>query len=116
VLPAQYLGFRAPHALLALSPGVGAYVNVWLLHRGLVRSGVLKPTHHWRALLARQLPVATLALAGFLWWASGEWEAWIGAASWVQVTWLALCVVGGVAVYGAAMWLLGLRPRDLRAV
>lgn len=116
VVPAKYAGFPAPHALLALSPGVGAYVNVWLLQRGLVRDGVLEPTPHWRHLLRRQLPLATAAMAAFLWWASGDWTAWVGASSWVQVTRLALCVLGGASVYGAVLWLLGLRYRDLRAV
>jgi putative peptidoglycan lipid II flippase len=114
VLPAQRLGFRAPHALLALSPGVGAYVNVWLLYRGLVRIRVLAPGGHWQRLLALQLPLASLALALFLWWTSGNWAGWVGAPTLVQVGRLALCVLGGGGAYAAVLWLLGLRYRDLK--
>jgi putative peptidoglycan lipid II flippase len=116
VVPANALGFPAPHALLALSPGVGAYVNVWLLHRGLTARGVLQPTAHWPRLLRRQLPLANGAMALFLWFASGDWSGWTGAPSWLQISRLAFCVLGGGAVYGAALWALGIRPRDLRAV
>jgi putative peptidoglycan lipid II flippase len=116
VAPASYAGFPAPFALLALSPGVGAYVNVWLLHRGLTSRGVLVTTGHWRALLSRQLPLANAALAAFLWWTSGDWAKWIGAPSVEQVARLGFCVIGGATVYAGTLWLLGLRPKDLRAV
>ena len=116
VVPAWQLGFVAPHALLALSPGVGAYVNVWLLHRGLVARGVLVPSEHWRVLLRRQLPLANAALAAFLWWSAGDWDTWTGAAPLVQIGRLAACVVGGVALYVGVLYLLGLRYKDLRAV
>ncbi len=116
VAPASYLGFPAPHALLALSPGIGAYVNVWMLHRRLVARGVLVPQAHWPRLLRVQLPLANLAMAAFLWFASGDWSRWTGAPSWVQVSRLAFCVLGGGGVYVAVLWWLGVRPKDLRAV
>jgi len=116
VVPAYRLGFPAPHALLALSPGVGAYVNVWMLHRRLVARGVLSPAAHWPRLLRVQLPAANLAMAVFLWFASGDWGGWIGAPSWLQICRLALCVLGGGGVYAAVLWLTGVRWRDLRAV
>ena len=116
VVPAYFAGFPAPHALLALSPGVGAYVNVWLLHRGLVTRGVLQSTDHWRVLLRRQMPLANGAMAVFLWWSSGDWAGWFGEPPLRQVLRLAVCVLGGIAVYAAVLRLLGLRIKDLRAV
>jgi putative peptidoglycan lipid II flippase len=116
VVPAWYLGFPAPHALLALSPGVGAYVNVWLLHRGLTRQGVFLPTPHWTALLTRQMPLANGAMALFLWFASSDWATWIGQSWLHQILRLSFCVLGGVAVYAAVLRLTGLRYQDLRAV
>lgn len=116
VVPAWYEGFVAPHALLALSPGVGAYVNVWLLHRGLVRRGVFVPSAEWRVLLGRQMPLANAAIAAFLWWSAGAWDAWIGAPSLVQVGRLTVCVGGGIAIYVGVLYGLGLRYRHLRPV
>jgi putative peptidoglycan lipid II flippase len=116
VVPVARAGFPAPHALLALSPGVGAYVNVWLLYRGLTSRAVLRPSQHWARLLMVQLPVATALMAVFLWWSSGHWSDWVGAPSWHQLLRLMFCVIGGVVIYGASLWALGVRYRDLRTV
>jgi len=114
VLPANYAGFPAPHALLALSPGLGAYVNVWLLYRGLIRRGIFQPSSGWRRLLRWQLPVANLALGAFLWWSSGTWSAWVHYPPWRQVAYLGGCVIGGIAIYVAALAVTGLKLADLR--
>ncbi len=116
VVPAWRAGFPAPHALLALSPGVGAYVNVWLLHRGLIQRGVLVPSSQWRALLSRQMPLANAAMAAFLWWSAGGWDGWTGQPALLQIGRLSICVLGGVGLYAGVLYLLGLRSRDLRAV
>jgi putative peptidoglycan lipid II flippase len=115
VFPASRLGVPAPHALLALATGIGAYVNTWLLYRGLRRAGVYVPSPHWRR-LAGQMLVANLAMAAFLWWAGGSWTDWPTWRAPVRIVHLGWCVFGGGAVYGAALWLSGLRYRDLRAV
>jgi putative peptidoglycan lipid II flippase len=115
VIPANLLGFPAPHALLALATGIGAYVNTWLLFRGLRRIGVYTPSARWRR-LAWQLALANLAMAAFLWWSAGRWSEWALWHAWARVGRLTLCVLGGGAVYGFALWVAGLRYRDLRAV
>jgi putative peptidoglycan lipid II flippase len=115
VYPASRLGVPAPHALLALATGIGAYVNTWLLYRGLRRSGVYVPGPNWRR-FAGQLLVANVAMAAFLWWAGGSWAEWATWRAVPRVLHLAGCVFGGGAVYGATLWLAGLRYRDLRAV
>ena len=114
VLPAHYAGFFAPHALLALAPGLGAYINVWLLYRGLVRRDVYRPSPAWRRLLLRQVPAANLAMALFLWWAAGRAEAWVHFSTVRQVATLSFCVLGAIATYVAVLALTGLRIADLR--
>jgi putative peptidoglycan lipid II flippase len=109
------MGFPAPHALLALATGIGAYVNTWLLYRGLRRAGVFVPSARWRR-LAVQAVAANLTMAVFLWWAGGPWAAWIEWRAVTRLLHLGFCVVGGAAVYGAVLWLMGLRFRDLRPV
>jgi putative peptidoglycan lipid II flippase len=113
VVPAHLMGFPYPHALLAFSTGLGAYVNTTLLYRGLRRQGVYRPSAKWKR-LAPQVAVANLAMAGFLWWAAGDWSAWADWPVLTRVLRLAGCVVGGGLVYFAVLWITGLRYRDLR--
>jgi len=40
---------------------------------------------------------------------------WVALGKLAQLWRLALLVAGGAAVYSSVCWLLGLRPRDLRA-
>jgi putative peptidoglycan lipid II flippase len=115
VVPAFLSGFPVPHALLALSTGLSAFINAALLYRGLRRQGVYVPSAQWRRLLPQVL-FASAAMAGFLWWISGDWSAWGGWPVWQRVAWLAFAVGGGGLVYFAALGLTGLRPRDLKTL
>jgi putative peptidoglycan lipid II flippase len=113
VVPAHLLGFPYPHALLAFSTGMSAYVNTALLYRGLRKQGVYRPSGRWRKLLP-QVAAANVAMAAFLWWAAGDWSDWSTWAAHDRVLRIALCVAGGAALYFAVLWALGLRYRDLR--
>ncbi len=115
VVPAYLNGFPVPHALLALSTGLSALINATLLYRGLRRQGVYKPSAQWRRLLP-QVGFASVAMGGFLWWASGDWSAWTGWRASERALLLALCVGGGAGVYFLALWLAGTRPRDLKSL
>ncbi len=115
VVPAYLNGFPAPHALLALSTGLSAIINATLLYRGLRRQGVYAPSAHWRQLLP-QVAFASAAMAGFLWWISGDWTAWTGWRASARALQLALCVGGGAGVYFLALWITGARLRDLKSL
>jgi putative peptidoglycan lipid II flippase len=113
VVPAFLSGFAVPHVLLAVSTGLSAIINAALLYRGLRRDGVFAPSAEWRKLLPR-VALATVALAAFLWWVSGDWSAWSDWHAARRALWLAFAVAGGVAVYFGALWVAGTRPRDLK--
>jgi putative peptidoglycan lipid II flippase len=113
VVPAYLAGFPAPHALLAFSTGMSAFVNSGMLYRGLRRDGVYVPSHRWRTLLP-QVAGANGAMAAFLWWAAGAWDAWPAMAVFERVLRTAACVGGGATIYLATLWLLGARPGDFR--
>jgi putative peptidoglycan lipid II flippase len=114
VIPANLAHFPAPHALLALSTGLGAYVNTWLLYRGLRRSGVYRPAApRWRR-LALQAVLANIAMGAVLIWTAGDWNTWYQWSWSVKCLHLAGCVAAGAVVYGAALWLAGVRYPDLR--
>lgn len=101
------------HALLALAIALAGWLNALQLWWYLRRAAVYEVQPGWRKFI-RQIVVASLAmilvLAAFLWlWQ--DWTPW----SWWQRGWrLAVLVGSGGAVYGALLWLQGIRPRDLR--
>jgi putative peptidoglycan lipid II flippase len=113
VVPAFLNGFPVPHVLLAVSTGLSALINAALLYRGLRREGVYRPSPAWRRLLP-QIALASLAMAAFLWWISGDWAAWNDWSALRRAGWLGLSVVGGAVVYFGVIGLAGARPRDLK--
>ncbi len=113
VVPAFLSGFAIPHVLLAVSTGLSALVNAALLFRGLRHDGIYQPTAAWRRLLP-QIGLASVAMAGFLWWVSGDWSAWTDWPATQRALWLTVSVVGGAVVYFGTLWIAGTRPRDLK--
>jgi putative peptidoglycan lipid II flippase len=114
VVPAHFAGFVAPHALLALSTGLSACLNSFLLYRGLRRQAVYQPSSRWGWLWPRVL-AANGGMAAFLWWASGDWSSWPAMATSERALRAAACVAGGGAAYFALLWVAGLRPADFRS-
>ena len=115
VLPVFLSGFPVPHALLALSTGLSAIINATMLYRGLRRDGVYAPSGAWRKLLPRVV-LASLAMAAFLWWTSGDWSAWGDWPALHRAARLGLAVAGGAVIYFGTLWLAGTRPRDLKSI
>ncbi len=114
VVPATLAGFPWPHALLALSTSLSAMLNASLLYRGLRKAGVYQPGSQWRRLWPQVL-MACAAMAAYLWWAAGDWQAWalLGGAD--KALRALYCVGGGALVYFAVLFLAGARYRELRA-
>ena len=113
VVPAFLYGFPVPHVLLAVSTGLSAIVNATLLYRGLRRDGIFQPSAAWKKLLP-QIMLASIAMAAFLWWVSGDWAAWSDWSAIRRAVWLGISVVGGAVVYFGVLGLAGARPRDLK--
>lgn len=114
VAPLAYFKLvQAPHALLALSTGTGAFINSLLLFRGLRRRAVLKLTAGWGALLAR-VATAGLVMAALLWWLAGDIQSWFALHVGQRVMRTGLLVVAGSLVYFATLYAAGMRPRHVR--
>lgn len=113
VLPAHLAGFQAPHVLLATSTCISAAVNTTLLWRGLRRDGVYRPEPGWWKLLG-QIGAASATMAALLWWLAGDMSIWLAASALERAGRLALCVIGGAVSYFAVLFVLGVRPGNLR--
>lgn len=106
-------GYAATHAGLALATSVAALVNAWLLYAGLKREGVIRHSQGWFVFGLRLLG-ANLVLAAVLVWLHRPLEFWIDAHVWERAGQLGASVGAGAVVYFAALWLLGVRPSQLR--
>jgi putative peptidoglycan lipid II flippase len=102
------------HAGLALSISLGATANAALLLAGLRRRGVLRPQPGWSGFGLR-IAIASGAMAALLWSLAGRID-WIAPGPWLRnALWLAALIAAALACYGGVLWLLGMRPRDLRS-
>jgi putative peptidoglycan lipid II flippase len=109
----DHLKTPGAHTLLALSNGVGAIMNAGLLYLGLLRTNVLRRGQAMRGLLFRMV-VASALMAAFLWWFGGDIGTWLATPKLQQVVWLAGLVTGGIAIYFAALWVMGVRAGQFR--
>jgi putative peptidoglycan lipid II flippase len=104
--------FPLRHAGLALATSLAAYLNAFLLLRGLRRERAYVAHRGWPRLVV-QVGLACVLMVLVLLWASPGLHAWLQAARLDRVAWLAGLVVLGAATYGAVLGAAGLRPRDL---
>ena len=102
------------HVGLAFTTAMAAYVNAYLLYRGLRKGGVYHPAASWPRLWLRY-GAANLAmvgvLLGFLW----VWNLWAEWGAMERILRLALVCMAGLAVYLAALFAVGVRLRDFKA-
>ena len=112
-LTALELEFVAPHAAIALSTALGAWINAALLYRRLRRDAIYQPAAGWGRFWL-QLLVANALMAALLLATAGDLAGWTGAAALERAVRLAAIILGAVAVYFGALWALGVRVRDFR--
>ncbi len=104
--------FPLKHVGLAAAISVAAFVNAGLLYVWLRRHDVYRPLSGWRAFFARVF-VASAAMGLLLWWGAGNSASWIASGGWERIMRLAFWVIAGTMVYGATLFVLGLRPAQL---
>ena len=100
------------HVGLAMATSLAAFLNAGLLILGLRREGVFRFHSGWLVYGLRLL-FANIAMAAFLLYMTGEWEAWITMTMWVRVANMAAMVLGGAILYSACLFLAGLRWRHI---
>ena len=53
-------------------------------------------------------------MAAVLWWFGGDVATWLVTPKIERVVWLSGLVVGGIAVYFASLWVMGVRAGQFR--
>lgn len=104
ILPLKHVG-------LALSIGLAACLNAWLLYRKLRVHGIYTPQSGW-SVFALKVAAALAAMGGALWLVTPASGWWIAQATLERVGALAGLVVLGAAVYFSALFALGFRTND----
>lgn len=103
--------FPLGHAGLALAIGLGACLNAGLLLHLLKKQRIYLPQAGWGGYFLRVL-LAVALMAVMLFYAMGEAQWWLAAGFLDRAARLALLVGGGIALYFAALGLMGFRPRQ----
>ncbi len=107
---ALFIGWMQ-HAGLALSIGLGACLNSAILFYYLRKDGIYQPEPGWAKFFVK-VGIAVSALGIVLWFGMGSEQSWLNSSGWARILRLSALVAGGVAVYFAALGMLGFRPKD----
>jgi putative peptidoglycan lipid II flippase len=108
-----YLLFNIGHVGLALATSLAAYLNAWLLYRGLRRGGFYLPGAGWLPLMVRY-GLANLAMLAVLAGLLHHWSDWALWSGWQRCIHLGAICGAGLAVYLVSLRLAGVRPGDFR--
>ncbi len=103
--------WKLQHAGLALAIGLGACLNASLLYYHLRRAGIYTPQPGW-GLFFLKVSLALAAMAGVLFWAMGDAQAWLSMRALNKVTHLTVLVAAGAGAYFLTLFALGVRFRD----
>ncbi len=98
------------HAGLALATSLAAYLNAFLLLRGLMRNGIYHSSSGWPALLIRVLLACLAMMLVLLWW-SPSTSAWLKMGLADRVWGLLAAIVLGAGAYFVVLFASGIRLR-----
>lgn len=102
------------HVGLAFTTAMAAYVNAYLLYRGLRKSEVYNPASNWPTLWLRY-GAANLVLGAVLLGFLSLWNLWSDWGVMERILRLAVVCVVGFAAYLVALVAVGVRLRDFKA-
>ncbi len=105
------LVFPLDHAGLALATALAAYLNGWLLYKGLRESGVYQPSKGW-GLFAFKIVLASIVMTAVLMQSEplSDWLMWgVGERALQLFFWIS----AGFVAYLISLLVVGIRPSDL---
>ncbi len=102
------------HVGLAFTTAMAAYVNAFLLYRGLRKAQIYNPASNWPRLWLRY-GSANLALVAVLLGFLSVWNLWAEWGVMERILRLAVVCIAGLAAYLLALVAVGVRLRDFKA-
>lgn len=112
VIPFHFL-WQIGHVGLALATALSAFVNAGLLYRGLRKTGVYQPLQGW-GLYCVRLIIANSLMVAVLWFALQMVDNWSALMVWERITNLGVICFLGLATYVVALFVVGLRLKDIK--
>jgi putative peptidoglycan lipid II flippase len=107
------------HVGLALSTALAAYVNAYLLYRGLRQQGVYTPADNWLSVWLRygvaNLFMVAVLLLGLHYFCGVDAASWHEWGVWPRIHHLAFLCAAGMAAYLLGLFVMGFRAKDFRA-
>lgn len=113
VVPMVLMAIEGPHTGLALATSASAYLNAWLLYRGLRKQAIYRPRPGWKPLWF-YLIGANLAMTGFLLYLSPPLQVWNEWQLIDRISMLLGFVTLAAAIYFIVIFILGFRAKQLR--
>ncbi len=113
VIPMVMLHFEGPHTGLALATSGSAYINAFMLYRGLKKQGIYHHLSGWRQLLV-QAVIANIVMALFLFYTLPTIETWLNWPLIERIPYLLGFVVVAASLYISTLFLSGFRVKHLR--
>jgi len=113
VIPMVMMEFEGPHTGLALATSGSAYINAFMLYRGLKRQGIYKHLDGWGKLLLQALLANTL-MATFLIFLSPSIDSWLAWSLIDRLLYLLGFVSISAIIYSVCLFASGFRPKHLQ--
>ncbi|VAW58345.1 Proposed peptidoglycan lipid II flippase MurJ [hydrothermal vent metagenome] len=113
VIPLVLLEFEGPHLGLALATTGSAYLNAFMLYRGLRKQGIYTHLNGWSTLLIQAI-IANIAMSLFLLYYSPPINIWLEWPLLERVPSLLGFVFIAMLIYAASLLACGFRPRQLQ--
>ena len=114
VVPLVWSGHPAPHLGLAIATSLSAWLQVFLLYRGLRKQRVYQLPASMLPYLAK-ITAALLTMTLCISLLNPAGSAWSDYSILQRVSTLGMIIALAAGGYGLILWLLGIRPHQLRA-
>ena len=113
VIPMVMMEVEGPHTGLALATSCSAYMNAFMLYRGLKHQGIYKHQSGWGKLLVQAL-IANTLMSTFLLYFTPSIDNWLLWPLLERVPYLLGFVTIAALIYIGSLLTCGFRPRHLR--
>ncbi|RDH82580.1 MAG: murein biosynthesis integral membrane protein MurJ [endosymbiont of Galathealinum brachiosum] len=113
VIPMVMTEFEGPHTGLALATSGSAYMNAFMLYRGLKRQGIYKHKNGWGKLLIQAL-IANTLMAAFLIQLTPSIDNWLAWPLIERIPYLLGFVTIAATIYITSLFICGFRLKHLQ--